>query len=166
MGTFLASNLKIKDGVIHICGASSNVRPLYFEWTTYDSYESLFYDLVSGCTEFRYFNIASDKVNVILHKIEAEHLAKYPEAAKSRFNPFCLYDMLKTHNKDRDDFIKKSYGRLSSYELRYQGEQKTEIDLYAERWQEFSDHVDYLFNKFKINMENSFDKKQMELVLL
>lgn len=35
MGTFLASNFKIADGKINVYGASSNVRPLYFEWGVY-----------------------------------------------------------------------------------------------------------------------------------
>ena len=166
MGTFLASNFKIVDGTINVYGASSNLRPLYFCWATYDSYESFFYDLISGMTSFRYSNKTSDRINAIISNIEAEHITKYPHAKEGILNSYGLYSMLRTHNKDKEEYLMTANKHLSYYEQSFQDEKKKEIAIYKENWDEFKSHVDALFNKFKTSMQSSFDKKQTVLELL
>lgn len=166
MGTFLASNFKIADGTINVYGASSNVRPLYFCWATYSTYESFFYDLIAGMTSFRYSNKTSDRINAIIANIEAEHIAKYPQAKESFLNSYSLYNMLKTHNLDKEDYINSCINSLSSWSASFRNERAIEIDLYDKNWDEFKEHVTYLFNKFKSSMQSSFEKKQTVLELL
>jgi hypothetical protein len=165
MGTFLASNFKIVDGTINVYGASRNVLPLEYYWVKIDI-ESLFYNMVSGMVSFRAKNDTCNRLNTILENIEAEHIAKYPQAKESRFNMYTLYDMLKTHTADKDTYINNSINSLSSWSASVRAEKAIEIDLYDKNWDEFKEHVTYLFNKFKASIERSFEKKQAVLDLL
>ena len=166
MGTFIASNFKIVEGKINVYGASSNIRPLQFSWATYDSYESFFNDLISGITSFRYNNKTCDRINAIISNIEAEHILKYPQAKGGYLNTYGLYNMLRTLFNEKDEYLMNATGRLSYYEPKFKEEVQKEIKIYAEHWDEFKDHVDSLFIKFKNSMERSFESKQAVLELL
>jgi hypothetical protein len=164
VGTFLASNFKIVDGKANVYGASRNVRPLDYHWVKTDI-DSLFYNMVTGMVSFRAANNTCNRLNTILANIEAEHFAKYTQAKESRFNMYSLFDMLKTHTADKDDYINNAIKSLSSWGVSSRAEKAIEIDLYDKNWDEFKEHVTYLFNKFKSSIEMSFDKKQTVLEL-
>lgn len=155
MGSQLATKMVYNKDTrtIEIYSASSNVRPLHYNWGGYPpSHEELFfYDLIARTVQFNQHNIISDKINHIIDKINEMHKDKYPLCDEENgIGAYSLYKMLKTHNAQPPT----TEGDYSMFIESYQKECRDMDNLYKEHWYEFQLHVDTLYQYFKANILN------------
>lgn len=148
MGTFLVKQMKYKENTISLYGAESNVRPLHFRWSNYESNRTdlFFYDLIAGTIKFKYSNEVSNKINSVIDKITEIHKEKYPKCDEEYgIGDYSLYSMLKTHNTDKEQELNSIISNLDCFIESYKKEKIETHRLYTEKWEEFKDHVSKLY---------------------
>lgn len=150
MGSFVAKDIKIDGNRIMVYGASKNERPLTFGWAWYnlDKKENMFYDLVSGMLQFPFNTKICKKVNSVMEKIEKIHMDKYPYCDDGPCCDYSLYTMLCTHRNNKDFVLKDMIKNITAWQPKYRLEVMRKHELYSEKYEEFAEHTEKLYQIF------------------
>lgn len=116
MSYFIATAIKVVDGVIHIKGGSTNVRPRTNEWSTYKDPNNLLKNLICAGLDIRSNSNYAKRVLTAFESVKTKWQERFGERNRNfdgvrHINPYSLYQI-------------SSYGEWDNKEQRFK-------DLYA-----------------------------------